>query len=253
MKILFFIIIPFLTFAQIISITNEGTDLDRRMAKQKALANAFDEASRSFQNSVKTVYQKYANSKTGMQTSSIQTIQKSETVITIVGSPKYKLLSKDHWKDGYVYTMRVTAKFKLVKKEKITKKKEISKVIHKKKVKKKVKKRVKNFRVEITPHNLKSFQKFLFLIPYEQYSQRKFSRTSFSKNSRFYRKYKKYILKFHKNRISKNIKTGKYKIAFLIFDGSFFFRDKKYKTLKFSHSFKKSYSLSNKNFIDWQF
>jgi len=253
MKILFFMIILFLTFAKAILIENEATSLDKQMSKLEAMANAKSEAVGNFQTQIQSRFYKNENTETGKKFIQNESVQISSGNIKVVGTPKYRYETEQTTK-GTLYTTYIKVRFKLIEKEKIIKKVvKVKQVIHKHKINRKPTKRYKNFRIQITSHNLKDFQKFLFLIPDEKYSKLKFSRTSFSRNSRFYRKYKKYILKFHKNRISKNIKTGKYKMAFLIFDKYFYFKEPNFKTLEFHSQFSKKYSLSNQDFFNFHF
>ena len=239
--------------------------MNRQLSKIEALANAKDEASYSFKTSVKSSFEKTANSSTGKSIAISQTMQMSETTIELIGTPKYRT-EKERFSKGTIYTTYITAKFRLTKKrvpkksEIVQTKKEIpkivekpKKVIHKDKIIPKSPTKPKyNFQISLKRDiYFKEFSKYIFLIPDEVFSEKKFGRNDFEKNGKYYKRVKKYLYKIKDGKFSKNIKAGKYKLAFLIFDSSFFLKEKSFKTLKFQEYFKKTYNISNQNFSFW--
>lgn len=183
-------------------------------------------------------------------------MQTSEVEIKLVGTPIYKT-KNEHWtkKAGTIhmitYVTSVKAQFQLVEKRekpKIKIPKIAKKVIAKKKTSKKPK---YNFQISLKCKDYKSFQKYVFLIPDEVFSEKRFERKDFENNRKYYKKVKKYLYKIKNGKFLKNIKSGKYQLSFLIFDGDFFSKENSFKTLEFHKSFKKTYNISKQNFSFW--
>jgi len=109
-----------------------------------------------------------------------------------------------------------------------------------------------NFEISIQSHNLNNFQIYLLMIPDRVFNRKRFNNIfDFEKSGRYYKRVKRYLYKIKRGKLYKNIQPGKYHLAFLYFDGYFFYREKIFRTLKLKKYFHKHYNISDKNFKLW--
>ena len=237
------ILISTLLFGRTVIVTGEGVDENRIEAEKKAMQQARAKASEYFKTDIQTHFTKHLQSD-GSSKSEYSVIQKSESYLELIGEPKYQY-EIGRFRNTILYDVKVTAQFRLIEKSK--KKRHIEKL---NKRKKPIVKEKYNFQISIT-NPLPDIDIYLLVVPENQFQYRKFNIDSFPINENYYRKYKKYLYKFQNNRLEKSIPPGKYQIAFLMFDGTFFIRENKFRLIEFGESFKKHYSISIQMFINW--
>ncbi len=232
------ILISTLLFGRVVIVTGEGVDDNRIEAEKKAMQQAKAKASEYFKTDIQTHFTKHLQSD-GSSKSEYSVIQKSESYLELIGEPKYQY-EIGRFRNTILYNVKVTAQFRLIEKSK-KRKKNRPKPIAKEKY---------NFQVSIT-NPLPDIDIYLLIVPESRFQYRKFNIDSFPIRGKYYRRYKKYLYKLQNNKLEQNIPPGKYRIAFLMFDGTFFIREKRFRLIEFGESFKKHYSISIQMFRNW--